>query len=279
MDNLIKEIVPPMLKRALYRQYRKYKKKYLEVSTSLTFNYRPDDVVIVSYPKSGSTWLRFIIANLITPEEQTIDFSTIEDIVPGIPPYAVGKVDYEALPSPRIMRSHSLHNPRFPKVIYLLRDGRDVLVSYYYHFKKLSGFEGTMYDFLRSGRRKTKWNEHVDSWIFHNPSLTNMHIVRYEDMLCNTHREIEKVVSFVGLQKGAEQISGAIDKSNFDNMRRVEETKGLGYINAGDPGIRLVREGKSGGWEKELGEKEKDLIRRMYGSVLIKAGYEASYLW
>ncbi|GAH96301.1 unnamed protein product, partial [marine sediment metagenome] len=77
-----------------------------------------------------------------------------------------------------------------------MRDGRDVLISFYHYFKKFGNFEGTLYEFLRSDVRKSwgEWDEHVNSWIYQNPSLSNVCVVRYEDMLHDPFREVEKLV-------------------------------------------------------------------------------------
>jgi len=248
------------------------------------FNYRPDDVVIVSYPKSGSTWLRFIFANLINnliPDVvKEVDFLRAQLTVPEIPQKNQNdRIDFEVLPSPRIMRSHSLYNSIFPKVIYLLRDVRDVLISYYYHYKKFNGFEGSLYDFLCSDVRSVEWDEHVNSWIYQNTSLNNIYIVKYEDMLDNPFREVVKMQVFLGLNWTEQQVLQAIEKSDFHALRQIEQEKGLGYVDAGDQNIHFIRRGRSGDWKRILGDKEKIIIKKKYGEVLIKAGYEGSYQW
>jgi len=252
------------------------------------FHYRPDDVVIVSYPKSGRTWLQFIMAHLITgmiPDgSKEVDFSNAGFIAPSISWLAQGSgVDFKALPSPRIMLSHSPYNTNFPRVIYLMRDVRDVLVSYYYYLKKIQGFNGTLYEFLCGAAREVKygeWDEHLNSWIYQNPSLSNLCLVKYENILRDPFREIEKLACFIGLQPTAEQISKAVEKSSFDKMRQIEEKKGLGPIlDKGNPQIRFVRKGGSGNWREELGGEEKALIKKRYGNALIRAGYESSFQW
>src|SRR5207247_9249250 len=105
-------------------------------------------------------------------------------------------VNFHSLPSPRMMRSHALYSPRFPKVVYILRDPRDVLVSYYYHFQKFHHFDGTLLDFMQSDVRKVEWDQHVTSCIFESPWLGNLCIIRYEDMLNDAFVQVEKIVRF-----------------------------------------------------------------------------------
>lgn len=248
-----------------------------------TFAYKPDDVIIVSYPKSGSTWVRFTLANLLSQfleRHEEVDFLRAQLLVPEVSSHASGNgVNFEALPRPRIMRSHALYNSRFPKVVYLLRDPRDVLVSYYYHFKKFYEFDGTLLDFLRSDLRKIQWDEHVNSWIFQSPSLANTCVIRYEHMLRDTFLEFQKIVHFSGLTCMPEDIRSAIEKSSFQRLRDLEERKGLGYVEQQNTQIRFIREGRSGAWQEHFGPAEKTYVKEKFGNILIRAGYESSLLW
>jgi Sulfotransferase domain len=249
-----------------------------------TFRYRPDDVVIVSYPKSGSTWLRFIMANLVKdllPDwSKEVDFLGTQLLVPGISREAEkGGARFNELPSPRLLRSHSLHNANFPRVVYLMRDGRDVLISYYHHFRKFNGFEGTLNDFICSDVRGVEWNEHVNSWIYHNPLLSNICVVKYEDLLSDAVRETLKIVQFVGLGYEKNRIREAVEKSKFDRMRQIERKEGLGYVDVGRKEIKFVRKGSIGEWREVFGASEKKTVKKMYADTLIKAGYANSYDW
>ena len=86
----------------------------------------PDDTFLVSYPKSGNTWVRFLLANLIHPNEK-VSFSNINRLLPA--PGVLSKRFLRTLPRPRILKSHEPFDARFKKVIYLVRDPRDVAVS------------------------------------------------------------------------------------------------------------------------------------------------------
>ena len=108
--------------------------------SSIVDRYRPksihnDDTFIVSYPKSGNTWFRFILSNLLRQSaEENIDFHSACRYVPDI---EVHHPELEALQRPRFIKSHC---PRlieaYPRVIYLVRDPRDVYVSYFYYLRK-----------------------------------------------------------------------------------------------------------------------------------------------
>ena len=74
----------------------------------------PGDVFIVSYPKSGNTWTRFLVANLLHPEEPA-NFANINRIIPD--PEALSKRELERMPRPRYIKIHQYFDPRYKKII------------------------------------------------------------------------------------------------------------------------------------------------------------------
>ena len=129
----------------------------------------PDDIFIVSYPKSGNTWTRFLVGNLVYPKD-VIDFSNIELKVPDI--YQNINDILLRIPRPRILKSHEYFDPRYKKVIYIVRDPRDVAVSYYYYHIKVRRIDDK-YPIDRFIQRFIRgeldsfgsWEENVGSWM------------------------------------------------------------------------------------------------------------------
>ena len=92
-----------------------------------------DDVFLVSYPRSGNTWMRFLLYALLHGDAPS-SFANVDHAIPGI--YRHADRTLRRLPKPRILKSHEYFDPRYNRVIYLVRDPRDVLLSYYrYHLK------------------------------------------------------------------------------------------------------------------------------------------------
>src|SRR5437016_13287787 len=89
-----------------------------------------DDVFIVSYPRSGNTWTRFLIGNLLY-QDDPVTFSNIERRIPEI--YFNPDHVLRRLSRPRILKSHECFQPRYKRIIYIVRDPRDVCVSICYH--------------------------------------------------------------------------------------------------------------------------------------------------
>jgi len=182
-------------------------------------------------------------------------------------------VDFTSLPSPRFLRSHERYSPSFPNVIYLLRDGRDVLISYYHHFRKFHGYEGSLHEFISSDCRDVEWSEHVESWLFHNPPLVNLLLIRYEDMLASPEYEIKKIIDFSNFAVSDHQIEVAVKKSSFESMQEKEELSGLGYVKHGDSNIKFVRKGQAGEWKHVLNEDDLDIINKRFGETLKRLSY------
>ena len=79
----------------------------------------PDDIFLVSYPRSGNTWTRFLLGNLID-QNDLVTFSNIESRIPEI--YFNRDRFLRQLLRPRMLKSHECFQPHYPRVIYIVRD-------------------------------------------------------------------------------------------------------------------------------------------------------------
>lgn len=130
----------------------------------------PDDIFLVSFPKSGNTWMRFLLGNLLHPDK-SVGFVDIENVVPDIA--GSPRADLRRVPRPRLIKSHDCFDPRYPRVIYIIRDPRDVAVSIYYYAKKVKNIDDSLpldafvqTRFLVGGRSYNgTWGEHAGSWL------------------------------------------------------------------------------------------------------------------
>jgi hypothetical protein len=94
-----------------------------------------DDIFVAGYPRSGNTWMQYLLAGVIfgTDSRLTPD-SLIQDLVPDVH----YKRFYRRYRTPTFFKTHDLPQPRYRKVIYLVRDGRDAMVSYFHYLNALS---------------------------------------------------------------------------------------------------------------------------------------------
>ena len=235
----------------------------------------PDDTFIVSYPKSGNTWVRFLVANLLKKHSEEIDFYTSNKYVPEVGRQAEL---IKNLRRPRVMKSHAPYIGDYPRVIYVVRDGRDVYVSYYFHMLKKLPLGTTFQEFMkRQDHFPCLWGEHVSSWLFRQPQLSKMLVIRYEDLVSDCFEQIKRIAEFIGFETGEYQLRCAVEASSFDNMRRLEIQKGRPYKDDG-PEV-FVRKGQPGNWKEVFGSEEKRLFKNSEGQILIRLGYEEDDNW
>ena len=93
---------------------------------------KDEDIFVTSYPKSGNTWVRLIIANMLFKEN--VSYNDIDDYLPEF--YSCNESSFLNKIN-RIFKSHDYFDHRFKKVIYIVRDPREVLVSLYYFQMKI----------------------------------------------------------------------------------------------------------------------------------------------
>jgi hypothetical protein len=243
---------------------------------SVEYTLKSSDVFIVSYPKSGNSWVRFLIANYIT--EAPIDFNNVQSLIPDIEstPDKINNIKH----SPRFIKSHSAYNAQYPNVIYIARDGRDTAVSYYYYhiligkIDKNMDFRTYFYDFFLKGNLKFGgWGEHVNSW----KSASNVLFIKYEDMLRDTEKEFKKILKYSELEFNTEKINKALNNSSLKNMQQTESMN-HDYLkqvrNFQNTGYGFVRKGVLGDWKNHFDDEMLAAFNLKYSKTMHEIGYK-----
>jgi estrone sulfotransferase len=232
-----------------------------------------DDLFIVSYPKSGNTWLRFIVAYLKQGLEKEIQMSELEQIVPDV---YVSKGIINSRRTDRIIKTHAPFFKYYPKMIYIYRDYRDVLVSYYHYRTGVGEFKGTFSEFLRSEfiiGHFGSWSNHIEqAFKTKKERPGNVLILKYEDQLLNFVGSAKAINAFCNFNR-VDDYTTLEKLTRFETLKKNELDHGSAFMELSQ--AHFFREGKYGNWRSCFSSGDLDFI---YGqenvvNTLKKLGY------
>jgi len=256
-----------------------------------------ENIYVVGFPKSGNTWLARLIAEVTN---STIDVKDESDVINNVDnkeqrkgKYKIHKL-HDSTNSEKILESN--------KVVYIVRDVRDVLISgfffnnpqfneeqvknnwfikkyFNYEIKKLnniwqgnlftnilvsiniliSKIKGADYPYGYVG----SWSEHINIWSNHSNTIA----VKYEDMLIDTHKELQRIAEFLNLDIDDDTLRKAIANQSFKNKKKK-------FLEEGDDiNAKFMRSGKSGKWKDFLDDEVIRLIESKHKSMMNKYEY------
>jgi hypothetical protein len=241
----------------------------------------PNDTFIASFPRSGNTWTRFLIANLVHPEEP-VTFANIEKFIPDSS--ALSNRALKRVPRPRFVKSHEYFDPRFQKVIYLVRDPRDVAVSLYNFRRKYRHIEDTfpidqyVAERFIKGDMDVSWGEHVGSWLGARRKHPEFLLLRYEDLQQDVFRELRRVADFLGIDAAPERIATAVQRSEVDRLRALEKQEHEKWVSTKGKraDVPFIGTARVGGWNQGLPGEAAALIESAWGELMESLRYELS---
>ena len=227
-------------------------------------------VRIAEFPKSGGTWLAQMVA-----EMSSLDF-------PRNRRMTISKgIQHSHLPGP----------VKNKKTILLIRDGRDIVVSAYYHFiighdkspsflnekwrtlldvedindikNNLPKFIDVFFNHFHIGGRRLNWAAYMDSFLLDNPALL---VIKYEDLLLDCKGQLRSVSNFLNLDISDSVLEDISDQYSFENMtlrQRGEEDTGS-----------FLRKGIAGDWKEKFSREAELVFEDWGGEQLRRLGYD-----
>jgi hypothetical protein len=255
-------------------------------------------VWIASYPKSGNTWVRFLVCNLMVGSVESAAALSrwapdIHELGPGVDP-----------PSSPLVKTHFAYSDALPwathtaGAIYVLRDPADVMLSNYHYARRSGAWAGaddaSAFDryvdtfvaahgdprWLKLGMGR--WDDHVRSWLAVKHPFPVLKI-RYEDLLTDGIEAAGSLSRALGLARRPEDLANAVAAASFDSMRRIEEAD-IGAQRIGifykpylqrpiDAGLRFMRSGKRGEAADKLSADQWRRFNDVFGAMRREFGY------
>jgi hypothetical protein len=240
---------------AIRRSYYRNRLLRLPVNGIRHTGLRPNDLFIASYPRSGTTWLRFLLYELLTGDPA--EFVLVNESIPYVGKHRGAP---ELLPwGGRVIQSHETFLRGVTSALYVVRDPRSVVLSEYQWQLRTGLFEGSFgsfFDEFISGRANPygRWDHHVDTWTTSELAAEGrLHIVRFIDLRTDAAAELTRILDFLGVQRSASFVERVVAHNRLEEMRRKEERAPEGALGTeARSDIRFVQSGSTSAWRSEL---------------------------
>lgn len=234
------------------------------------------DIVVVSFGKSGRTWLRVLLSRVFQlqhglDERSVIGFDNLYHKT-GAKTGAVPKILFTHDNYVRDYTGHRDSKADFyaKRVILLARDPRDVAVSQYFQWKyrmkpnkkEINAYpvdDLAPFDFVMSAAGLPRVIEFMNLWAKEAPRLERFTILRYEDLRARPEETLKPLLEFLGTPATEEQIRAAVQFASYDNMKQMEQQR-VFWLSGGrlvpkdraNPNSYKVRRGKVGGYRDDF---------------------------
>ncbi|XP_068606102.1 amine sulfotransferase-like [Brachionichthys hirsutus] len=275
------------------RRYKKYNflKGYITpeyIESFQSFEIKDSDIILVTYPKSGTIFTQQVIISICELAGGLNEYPNNSDQMPWLE-YLDGREPYCLRPSPRLFTSHMVPELMPPglkakkaKVIYVMRNPKDVFVSYY-HFCKISLFLETpesldhaFEEFLMGNVLASSWFDHIREWLPKRDQYDILYLT-YEDMVQDLKTAVTKICTFLGKNLSEADVEKVVEKSTFRNMKKDPNAN---YEFVPETTIKgdFMRKGKIGDWKNYLtvaqSERVDRLLQERLGDLSLKFIWE-----
>lgn len=221
------------------------------------------EAVIVSYPKCGRTWLRVMMQDYMeqlgVPSKRFSDRFSL-----NLPDGEILKFDHHQgtwVPAPSRTDRLSLATARYAgkKVVFLVRDPRDVVVSSWYHLRYRERiYKDDLATFVRDpnlGIRKII--AFMNLWLENRGNFPNFLLLTYEGLHAEPETGFRSLLKFLKVPINEKALEFAISRASFDNMKKREKEGAIAepWMNpgaGGDANAMKIRQGKVGGFRRDM---------------------------
>ncbi|WP_024334598.1 sulfotransferase domain-containing protein [Desulfotignum balticum] len=259
----------------LNKNLKKLKKYITKSKHHCVFQH--NDIFLVEFPKSGVTYLSFLVANALKERnDEEITFYNHHKYIVDFHQLRGADISTNGYPLQgyRFIKSHSDNNTSYYFVIYILRNPFDVMLSYYY-FMSSKGYKDSFESFIQSKRYGIQnWVNHVEGWLLEKKDLAQrIHLIKYENLVFNPQHELADLFENIGLVVNDLKLEQAIRDSSKDSMKYSEQLYAKYNPVYKSSGMNFVRKGKVNQKDLLLNTKNKNIIYNK-SSHIINMFYE-----
>jgi hypothetical protein len=222
----------------------------------------PPDVYFLSYPKAGRTWLRAMVGKALSLRYGLTDIKVLDTYrLTRAAGTRLGRFDHEDAWGEHSYLTISADKSMYrrKRVVLIVRDVRDILVSSYFHATKRNGaFSGQIADFVRSdGFGARKIVTYYNHWYAQRGVPRELHLIRYEDVHADPRKALVSALAVLDADVGPGHIDDALAFGSFANLKKVESCRAIDDHRLqpgamGDDESFKVRKGKIGGYAEYL---------------------------
>nr|ACO09587.1 Amine sulfotransferase [Osmerus mordax] len=262
-----------------------HKESYLDSLPEIEI--RDSDIFVITYPKSGTTWMQYVLALMFHSDELEGDHNKH---AMRIVPWIEVEMDHSTTRLPRLFASHLLPSllpqglRKRGKIIYFARNPKDVAVSFY-HFHNVSrlledkeDFNTFLEEFVEGNVFVSSWFDHVKDWYSQMDNF-DMLFFTYEEMKKDLKRTIVKVSTFLKKSFDEETLNMIVEKSSFSNMQLTPNAN----LDTVSPDLfdsskgRMLRKGKVGDWKTMFTVAQSEKFDKIYKEKM--KGLPLEFVW
>ncbi len=238
----------------------------------------------VSFPKSGRTWVKVILYKYFTEyykiDIKSLNFKKIFKKNKKMPLILFTHF-YEGVKKIKNKKEH-FSRAKNKNIIFLIRNPRDVVVSYYFHlFKRDRTYTKNIHEFIKDENYGIKRTIDFMNDIYKNRDKYNkLFFIKYEALKNDPEKEIKKLLRFIeGDKINHDILKKAIEFGNFENMKKLEEinyfnNSSLKAKNKNDNNNRKTRKGKINGYLDYLSEEDIEYVEEQMLKLNEVFGYK-----
>ncbi|XP_013788999.2 sulfotransferase 1 family member D1-like isoform X1 [Limulus polyphemus] len=263
-----------------------------KLQSAISYKATPEDVFIVTYPKCGTTWMQYIVWEIIN---EGAPLPSFDDMNVKYVPFLelTGREIAETMKPPKLFKVHLPYHltPHHPeaKYIFVARNPFDCCVSFYNHTKKIKNcyhFEDGTFDdffecFIRGEVHYGDFFDHLLSWWPHRQD-PNVLFTTYEEMKSNPENAVTNVAKFLGndywekLKDDKDLVDKILENTDFNNMKEKLQYN-IGQDGDNDQKVEFFRKGQVGEWKENFSDEQ---YRRLKKHMMQKTeGTDIPKLW